>query len=415
MGTGQATERGNGGTGEWRTTTGEFARPERAALTRGDLLLIFAFWTFMAVLTAANGILDPRARMMEPVIVGAPVALAFIVSYAWAMLTAGIFLLVERYPIERGTSARNLLLLTVAGICIAVAMDAFGAWLRFGVFFTGGRRAPPPYGPLVTVEHLFFLDDFVVFIAIAAAGTARAYSRRFRARQEETARLQARSAQLQATLQGQLAEARLAALRSQIDPHFLFNTLNAVSSLVERDPKGVRRMIARLSELLRLRLEGANEPETTLERELDSLTRYLEIMQIRFQRRLEVVMEIEPRVREALVPTLVLQPLVENALKHGVGAVEEGGRVEIAARVDGARVVLTVRDTGPGIDVEHPTASSAGLGLRNTRERLEQLYGDDQTFTLQNAAGGGALATITLPFHTAADLTVASVQRGSTA
>ena len=225
-------------------------------------------------------------------------------------------------------------------------------------------------------------------------------------------RLQAHAAQLQATLQGQLAEARLAALRSQIDPHFLFNTLNAVSSLVERDPKGVRRMIARLSELLRLRLEGANEPETTLDRELDTLSRYLEIMQIRFQKRLEVVMDIATESREALVPTLVLQPLVENAIKHGLSQNEAGGRLEIGAHVDGARVVLTVRDNGGGIGSSN--AEGDGIGVRNTRERLQQLYGDDHSFTLRNADGGGAIATVSLPFHTGADLTLASVIDGST-
>ncbi|MBK8058018.1 MAG: histidine kinase [Gemmatimonadetes bacterium] len=399
-------------TGEWRAAAGEATRLERAALTRAELLLIVAFWTFMAILTAANGLLDPRARMVEPVIVAAPVVLAFIVSYAWAILTPGIFLLVDRYPIERAASAKNFILLTLAGVCVGVAMDAFGAWLRFGVFYTGGRRPPPPFGPMVTVEHLFFLDDFVVFIAVAAAAMARVYSRRVRARQEETVRLQAHAAQLQATLQGQLAEARLAALRSQIDPHFLFNTLNAVSSLVERDPKGVRRMIARLSELLRLRLEGANEPETTLDRELDTLSRYLEIMQIRFQKRLEVVMDIATESREALVPTLVLQPLVENAIKHGLSQNEAGGRLEIGAHVDGARVVLTVRDNGGGIGSSN--AEGDGIGVRNTRERLQQLYGDDHSFTLRNADGGGAIATVSLPFHTGADLTLASVIDGST-
>ena len=408
-------------TGEWSTAGDGERAPASSApltLTRGELLLIFAFWTFMAVLTAANGLMDPRARMMEPVVVAAPVALAFIVSYSWALLTPGIFVLVDRALIERGVTARSVLITMFAGLCIAVAMDAFGAWLRFGVFFSGGRRVP--YGPLFTLEHFFFLDDFVVFIAIAAGGVARSYSRRFRARQDEAVRLQAQTAQLHATLQAQLAEARLAALRSQIDPHFLFNTLNAVSSLVERDPKGVRRMIARLSELLRMRLEGANEPETTLDREVESLSRYLEIMQIRFQKRLDVAMEIEPAVREALVPTLVLQPLVENAIKHGLSQQEAGGRLEIAARLDtahpsGARVVLTVRDTGPGIATSGATsASGAGIGLRNTQERLRQLYGDDQSFTLQNADGGGALATVTLPYHTGADLTVAAVNPGST-
>lgn len=369
----------------------------------------------MAVLTAANGILDPRARAIQPVIQGAPIALAFIVSYLWAALTPGIFWLADRFPLDRTSPRRvsRIVLIAAAGVCIAVAMDAIGAWLRFGVLYQGFRR-PPEYGPLVTVSHLFFLDDLIVFIAVLAAGIARAYSMRLRARRAETVMLQAEAAQLQA----QLAEARLSALRSQIDPHFLFNTLNAVSSLVERDPKGVRRMIARLSELLRHRLEGANEQETTVEQELDSLSRYLEIMQIRFQGKLEVVTDVERRAREALIPTLLLQPLVENALKHGVGRSESTGRIEIGGRVDGDQLVLTVRDNGPGLgdgDVKEGT----GVGIRNTRDRLEQLYGADQSFELKNVSesangggsrgGSGVVAIVTLPFHTAADLRVNAV------
>lgn len=387
---------------------------EQQRLSRGELLLILAFWTFMAVLTSANGLLDPRARAMEPVIQGAPIALAFIVSYLWAALTPGIFWLADRFPLDRGNVHwfARVLMIAAAGVCIAVAMDAIGAWLRFGVFFQGIRRPPPPFGPLITVTRFFFIDDLIIFIAVLAAGIARAYSLRLRARRAETVRLQAQAANLQA----QLAEARLSALRSQIDPHFLFNTLNAVSSLVERDPRGVRRMIARLSELLRHRLEGVNEQETTVEQELDSLSRYLEIMQIRFQGKLEVKTEVDADARDALVPTLVLQPLVENALKHGVGATDETGRIEIGGRVEDDRVVLSVRDNGPGLR-EDGTTGGNGVGLRNTRDRLHQLYGSEQSLELRDLSVGtgspngvhGVIAIVSLPYHTRGDLRVNAV------
>jgi two-component system LytT family sensor kinase len=218
---------------------------------------------------------------------------------------------------------------------------------------------------------------------------------RYRARQQEAARLQAETAQLQA----QLAEARLSALRSQIDPHFLFNTLNAVSALVERDPRGVRRMIARLSELLRHSLDGAGEPEVTLRQELEFADRYLEIMRIRFQGSLEVEQRVDEGMMDAMVPSLVLQPLVENAVKHGVGRLRGVGRIEIEARRDGARVILTVRDNGPGMEGAAPARE--GVGLRNTRERLAQLYGDDAKLTLRPAEGGGFEAEVALPWRPA--------------
>jgi two-component system, LytTR family, sensor kinase len=166
--------------------------------------------------------------------------------------------------------------------------------------------------------------------------------------------------------------------------------------LVERDPRGVRRMIARLSELLRHTLDETNEQEIPLERELDLLRRYLEIMEIRFQGRLTVMMNIADDVRGALVPNLVLQPLVENALKHGMNAADGSSRVEVSARREGDVVHLEVRDNGPG-----PAApsTSSGVGIKNTMARLEQLYATKQRFTLRSAVGGGAIAEVELPYH----------------
>jgi sensor histidine kinase YesM len=202
-------------------------------------------------------------------------------------------------------------------------------------------------------------------------------------------------------------EARLTALQTQLNPHFLFNTLHAISSLVERDPRGVRRMIARLSELLRLTLERTEQQEVPLEQELAFLQRYLEIMQIRFQGSLEVETQVDPVVNEALVPTLILQPLVENAVKHGVSKVDGGGRIAVSARREGDRLVLSVRDNGPGLDGTDATES--GLGLRNTRARLEHLYGAAQSLTLSALPDGGLIAEVRLPFHTRADLRTTGV------
>jgi len=181
----------------------------------------------------------------------------------------------------------------------------------------------------------------------------------------------------------------------QINPHFLFNTLHAVSALVERDPGGVRRMIARLSELLRHTIESHATDEVPLRDELAFLRRYIEIMEIRFQGRLRVDRNIADDTQDALVPNLILQPIVENALEHGVNRAAGEGQIEIAARRDGERLVLTVRDNGPGLDVQN----ASGVGLANTRARLEQLYGNRASLELRDAEGGGVLAQITLPYR----------------
>ncbi len=406
--------------------------PERVPLGRVELLLILAFWTCMAVLTALSQSMDPRMRDAVPrVFPAAPIAISFAQAYLWAVLTPAVFWLTNRFSIERTNWGWRLLLFVLVGVVVAVAMNAMVTELRarvIGDLFGGGAVAGPgapsalpagrprglpgvgpgrpgghgPPGAWFAFTHLWFMPDFVVYLAIVAAGFARDYFMRYRRRQEEAARLEAEAAGLKA----QLAEARLAALRSQLDPHFLFNTLNAVSSLVERDPRGVRRMISRLSELLRRSLDAGPAQEVPLEQELVFVERYLEIMQIRFQGSLAVRFDVQPEVKDALVPNLVLQPLVENAIKHGTSKVPGGGLIEIGARRVDGRVVLRVSDNGPGEDA---APRGEGLGLRNTRERLAAMYGPAQSLSFGPAADGGSVAEVVLPYHTAADLRTSAV------
>ena len=370
---------------------------ERVPLRPVDLAFILGFWTFIALLTSANTLVDPGGRNF-PVMPTAPVAVAFIESYIWAVLTPLVFALTSHFPLERGHLLPRIALFFIVGMIISVGVDVVTGFMRFDVFHLArGRFADA--GPLWRLRHLGFMNEFLVYIAILAGGVARDYFLRYRSRREQTIRLQAQAAQLQA----QLADARLAALRTQLNPHFLFNTLHAVSALVERDPRGVRRMIARLSELLRTTLDGADEQEVPLSQELQFTHRYLEIMQIRFQGRLAIDSQIEPCALDALVPNLILQPLVENAIKHGVSKIEEPGRIEIRARRAGDRLVLCVRDNGPSV---HDTALRAGegVGLRNTRERLSELYGTEQSLTLSPAENEGVLAEVTIPYHKRSDL-----------
>jgi LytS/YehU family sensor histidine kinase len=235
----------------------------------------------------------------------------------------------------------------------------------------------------------------VVYLVVLAAGLARNYVVRNRARLDEARRVQAESAELHA----QLADARLNALRAQLNPHFLFNTLNAISTLVEEDPRGVRRMIARLGDLLRHTLDEGAEQEIPLARELAMLRRYLDIMEVRFQGKLEVSIESEKSLDDALVPNLVLQPLVENAFRHGLALIQNVGRVNVRAVRNDGDLVLTVSDNGRGPAWE----MREGVGLTNSRARLTQLYGTRHSLTLRAGEGGGAVVEVRVPYHTTSE------------
>jgi len=204
-------------------------------------------------------------------------------------------------------------------------------------------------------------------------------------------------------LEAKLSRAQLQSLKMQLNPHFLFNTLNAVSALMHTDPSTADRMLLKLTNLLRLNLEQALEQETSLEQEIAFLEGYLEIEQLRFGDRLKVQIEVPKSLQEAQVPTFVLQPLVENAIKHGLSDRATGGTIQIRARQDGQRLFLEVEDDGLGVPSLH---SGTGIGTRNTRSRLAQLYGDDHSFDLKFPAAGGALAQISLPLSLSKDLSL---------
>lgn len=358
-------------------------------------MAIVGFWTLFAVLTTANRLLDRYGPDRATSGVQETIYWLFS-SYLWAAVTPLVFWLAWRFGVDRAERLKGSIILLGAGLLIVAAMtlarDAVWTVLNLP------RFGAPDESLWLIFMRPWFLNDLVTYTGVLAAGFAREYFVRDRVRQEEAARLHAHTAQLQA----QLADARLEALRMQLNPHFLFNTLHAVSTLVERDPRGVRRMIARLSELLRYTLNGANEQEVTVERELQFLQKYLEIMQVRFQGRLEMDMEAEPGVQAALVPTLILQPLVENAVKHGISNLTDAGRIEVRASRRSDRLVLEVRDNGPGPQASRVASDgSGGVGLRNVADRLRELYGADQELTLTAGEGGGALARIELPFRAA--------------
>jgi len=227
--------------------------------------------------------------------------------------------------------------------------------------------------------------DLPLFAAVLAAGLARRYLLQREAQQARAAAIEV-----------QLAESRLHALQMQLNPHFLFNTLNTISALVESDPAATRTVVARLSELLRRTLDVAQQPEVRLADELQFIRGYLEIMKHRFSDRLTTSFAIEDGLDDALVPAFVLQPLVENAIEHGIGRIRGLGAVELRIERCGDRLHITVRDNGPGLD---PTARN-GIGLSNTAARLAQLYPGRSALRLADDRERGAVAVVELPYHT---------------
>jgi LytS/YehU family sensor histidine kinase len=222
------------------------------------------------------------------------------------------------------------------------------------------------------------------------------YYSRFREREKEALRLQLHAAGLQT----QLARAQLSALKNQLQPHFLFNTLNAIVVLV-RQQRGrqAEEMLGHLGDLLRCVLEDVDAQEVPLRRELEYLQLYLSIEKVRFQDRLTVKITTEPELLMAAVPHLVLQPIVENAIRHGIGRSSTAGQIRISARRIESALEIQVEDDGPGLPANF--FEGRGIGLTNTRSRLMQLYGDAPRLTIENGARGGVIVTMLVPYHVA--------------
>jgi sensor histidine kinase YesM len=233
------------------------------------------------------------------------------------------------------------------------------------------------------------LVDWELMAAAAIVGIAHAlfYYR-------ETQKRAIREAQLETSL----VEARLQALQHQLHPHFLFNTLHAVSALMHRDVDAADRMLVKLSDLLRLTLDSTTRTEQPLSEEMAFAEKYLEIEQVRLGARLEVVFDVDPDALDVLVPALILQPLVENAVKHGIAPYGRTGRIEITARRDGDMLALTVEDTGSGPSDQQMSVLSTGIGVANTRARLEHQFGSDFRFQLRRH-DRGFMVMVAIPWR----------------
>ena len=299
--------------------------------------------------------------------------------YGWAFLAPGIMWLGRRFPLERARWPKSLTIHLAVSIAVSLLKWTLNNLLRRYILGFSS----------VSLSFVFHQNLATYWILVAATQGYLYYSR-YREGELCTAHLSA-----------QLAEAQLQALRMQLHPHFLFNTLNAISTLVHKDPEIADRMIARLSDLLRLTLENVGVQKVRLAQELEFLDRYLEIERMRFPDRLEVRMRIAPETLDARAPYLILQPLVENAIRHGIAPRSTPGTVEVRSECKDGRLILEVRDDGPGISQNRNPKE--GVGISSTLARLERLYGVAHQFDLHNAPEGGLAVTIAIPFRLMAE------------
>ena len=317
-----------------------------------------------------------------------PMLLALNVTYwyAWAVLVPGMLWMARRFRFERHTWRRAAAAHIPAVIVVTALHAVLTVSLRMPILTAFGREAS--WWP--AFEELFFLNfDWEMMTYWAVVGVSHALD--FHRESQEQALTAAQ-------LQTRLAEASLQSLQRQLHPHFLFNTLHTISALIPRDPEAADAMLAQLSDLLRLTLDRIGTQEVALKEELDFVQKYIEIERTRFGDRLQVELEIEPETLDAAVPNMLLQPLVENAIRHGIARKVGGGRVEITARREGDALCLMVRDTGPGLGDATLTGLSTGVGLANTRSRLQHLFGARHSLDFSEPPGGGVAVKIVIPF-----------------
>jgi hypothetical protein len=304
----------------------------------------------------------------------------------WALATPLVVSLARRYPIIRGTTWRTVAVHFVTFASISVVAEAWSAMLQV-IFNPWGNRRPPTFWDTWSITLLYQVLIFLIAYALILAITYLVDSRGRIARQMTEA----------ARLNEELSKAQLAALRRQIEPHFMFNTLNSIAGLVRdhRNDAAVG-MIVGLSEFLRRSSADTHRAQVTLAEEVEYLQRYVDIQQVRFGERLRFDVDIPKELLDAQVPSLLLQPLVENAIKHGIAKRVAGGRVRVTGACGDGSLSLSVYNDGPGFADDWQT-QSAGVGLANLRTRLQILHGDSSRLQMKRAGADGVEVVVTLP------------------
>jgi two-component system LytT family sensor kinase len=328
--------------------------------------------------------------------VGRPVSVRYLVGasltgfIAYGALAPLVLWSTWRFPIERKNWFRRLCLHLLFSLVFAIAL----VLIRPYVWEIRNRMTGSLMHPSWQLYRNLFLwgafdNIFNTYWPLVGLGHAMLFARRAKERALRASRLET-----------WLAEAHLAMLKMQLQPHFLFNTLHAITALIRSNAAAAEEMLVRLSDLLRITLEQQTRQELPLKEEVDFIGQYLAVEQVRFADRLSIQMDLAPDTLDALVPNMVLQPLVENALRHGIARQASGGRITLLSRREGQSLCLCVQNDGPGL----PPASVSngpGLGLANTRSRLQQLYGNAASLSLENRGAGGVEACIRVPFRNA--------------
>ncbi|HEY0006538.1 MAG TPA: histidine kinase [Pyrinomonadaceae bacterium] len=350
------------------------------------LLLIWAIWTFVGLIfTFQFYFTNYRSERPVPFLNSLYIQLSWV--YLWALATPLVLWLARRFPIERQSWLRHTVIHVLTSITLSCIVTAL---VHLLIYLRVGRALGKPWSfdrmTRFVVEN--FSEGLGVYLLIILASYAFSYYQRYR-------KGELRASQLEA----QLSQAQLQALKMQLHPHFLFNTLHSISALLNKDTEAARKMITRLGDFLRLTLENSGMQEVTLEKEMEFLKCYLEIERVRFQDRLNTQIDVDARALDLEVPNLILQPIVENALRHGIAPRSTPGLIEIRAEQQNGTLRIRVRDNGPGLPVNRSngTLFKKGLGLANTQRRLDRLYGAAHRFEVANAPEGGLVVTLEIP------------------
>jgi two-component system LytT family sensor kinase len=352
----------------------------------GGATLLGLFSTLQAYRLSSLTARDPSQIEVWPLL-----ALNMAFWYVPAAFTPTIFRLAPRFHIggPRPFRAAAVHLAAVAILTVVHALCMIG--VRALIWPNAGKLPAIAWTTYAQRIYLTNLDWLLMtYIAIAGASYALAYNREVQTRQLREVGLEA-----------QLVEARLRTLEAELHPHFLFNTLHAISTLLHSNPEAADRMISRLSDLLRITFDRSGAPRVSLQEELEFLQKYLEIEQTRFQDRLSIHFDIDPETLDAEVPRMILQPLVENAIKHGVSPRSGNGLIQITSQRRDRMLWLEVRDNGVGLTAGARARLDSGVGLSNTRDRLECLYPDAHRLEFSDGANGLAVR-IEIPFHSPA-------------
>ena len=344
-----------------------------------------AFWTLVGLALASQLYLS-STLLGRPISWGEAISISLADWYVWAILAVPILMFARRFPPEGGHPWRTGGLHLVAALVSSLVYVVLRAWV--------GQLQSLLIGEPVTFEEVFrpllvktFPFNLLIYGVIISVSHGIDYYRKYHERTVHALELEKH-----------LAEARLQALLRQLKPHFLFNTLNGIAALMHSDVEAADRMLVRLSELLRITMSHHGQPLTRLSEEVAFIEKYLDIERIRFRDRLVVEFSIDPAALDAAVPSLILQPLVENAIRHGLEPNARPGRITITARREPSAVVLTVSDNGTGLPAGGFTRE--GIGLGNTRARLREIYGDRHRFELANRPEGGLEIRLHLPLAT---------------